>query len=136
MMNNDIVKWLPAKEIAVKVKFTATDNLVVKWTELRECLTALAKRCDMLEGKSSHDVHVPCHMRSPILTDTIRYTCGLPVGIYDWVSSISRGIITSFIDLYLRERPDRERGEGYAQHRLVAFFRMIVTRAKYRYNAE
>lgn len=50
MMNNDIVKWLPPKEIALKVKFTAADTLVKKWVEIRDCLSALAKRCDMLEG--------------------------------------------------------------------------------------
>ncbi len=50
-MRNDIVKWLPQKEIDEKTRYAAVDVLIQQWAELRECLGALAKRCNLLEGK-------------------------------------------------------------------------------------
>lgn len=40
----------------------------------------------------------------------------------------------SLLEQYIADKPDRDEGESYAQHRLASFFRMIVTRNKYRLN--
>lgn len=83
-----------------------------KWTELRECLTALAKRCDMLEGADilSALCGFQIHPYSPFQT-----------GIFEWVSSIARGVIMSMIDLYLADKPDREVSFLYSRFGIYLF---------------